>query len=102
MKPFDQLTQRGQIRRYHRIAHEALKHYPLTVKRIRCLTIRYNVIFRVDAEEGIFALRISGTNHRTPLQIRSEMKWVEAICNETDIKTAFPLRTKEDTLMVTV
>jgi Ser/Thr protein kinase RdoA (MazF antagonist) len=102
MKPFEELTQQGQIRRYHQLAHKALQHYPLTVKKIRCITMRYNIILRVDAEEGVFALRISGTQNRTALQIRSEMQWIEAICDETDLQTACPLRTKDSQLIVTV
>lgn len=102
MKPFDKLTQQGQIKRYHKLAHKALQHYPITVKKIRCITVRYNVIFRVDAKEGIFALRISGEQRRTALQIRSEMQWLEAICQDTDIKTACPIRTKDNQLLVTV
>lgn len=102
MKPFEELSLQGQIRRYHQLAWQALRQYPLTVKKIRCITVRYNVIFRVDAEEGIFALRISGTQNRTALQIRSEMQWIETICHDTDIHTACPLHTKNGELMITV
>lgn len=102
MKSFEQLTPQGQIKRYHQLAQKALKHYPITVKNIRCITVRYNVIFRVEAAEGVFALRISGEQRRTALQIRSEMQWLEAICQDTDIKTTCPIRTKDNQLMVTV
>lgn len=88
------------MRRYHRMARTILEQYPLTVNKLTCVTIRYNIIFRVDAEEGIFALRISPNQHRTALQVRSEMQWVESICHQTKLNLACPLRTKDQQLML--
>lgn len=77
MKSFHKLTQQGQIRRYHKMARLALENYPLTIKNLRCLSIRHNVIFRVESDQGLFVLRIGYPRIRTKLMVESEMRWLE-------------------------
>lgn len=101
MKPFNSLTKQGKMRRYHQMAHFALQSYALTVKKIQCLTIRHNIIFRVDTQEGIFLLRIGYPNIRTALMINSEMRWLEAIKQATNLSLSTPIRTKDNNLMLT-
>lgn len=101
MKSFESLTEQGKMRRYHHMAHVALQSYPLTVNKIRCLTIRHNIIFRVDAQEGTFILRIGYPSIRTALMVKSEMRWLEAMNSATDLKLSTPIRTNNNDLMLT-
>ena len=101
MKDFNSLTQQGKMRRYHKMAHFALQSYPLVIKQIRCLTIRHNIIFRVDALEGTYILRIGYPKMRSALMVESEMRWLDDMRNNVDLNLSFPLRTKDNQLLVT-
>lgn len=101
MRDFNTLSTQGKMRRYHQMAHFALESYPLTINKIRCLTIRHNVIFRVDAREGVFVLRIGYPEVRSALMVKSEMRWLDDMRNSVDLNLSYPLRTKDNQLMVT-
>lgn len=100
MEAFETLTPLGKMRRYHQMAHFALQAYPLTINKIHCLTIRHNIIFRVDAKEGIFVLRIGYPEIRSALMVASEMQWLDDMRHTVDLKLSYPIRTKSNQLML--
>ncbi len=95
MKAFHQLTSKGQIRRYHQMARVALDNYPITVNKLGCLSIRHNVMFRVDAREGQFILRIGYPGIRTRLMVESEMRWLDDMREaQIELNISYPVQTK--------
>jgi|GEM_PF-5107901 len=96
MTPFNQLTSQGQIRRYHRLARLVLESYPLTVKKLRCISMRHNVIFRVDTDTGTYALKIGYPGIRSREMVQSEMQWLADMQTAgIDFTFSTPIRTKD-------
>ena len=60
MKPFDQLTRLGKIRRLRRLAVQALESYHLSVVSLKFFTIATNTMFQVRTEDGPIDLLIGG------------------------------------------
>lgn len=103
MKHFDQLTQQGKVRRLHRMARAVLAHYPIKAQKLTCISTRYSTIFRVDTLDGKrYMLRINVPNRRTPQQIRSEMQWLVAISQNTDVIVPQPMQTLAGDWLVTI
>ena len=104
MKDFYQLTCRGRALRLRQMALIALKEYDLNVGKIRLLTNETNAIFRIDTKSGDkYILRISDPlgSHGVE-EIRSEMMWLTALQQDTDLGVPEPLRTRRGEMAVTV
>ena len=68
MKPYHELTRRGQLRRLRRLVLDVLTFYDLDVNKVRFLTIETNTMFRVDTEDGDkYVLRIYSDEETTCL-----------------------------------
>ncbi|MCA9940477.1 MAG: phosphotransferase [Anaerolineales bacterium] len=103
MKYFYELSRQGKIRRLYQLAWLALEAYGLNVSAVRLLTNDYNTIFRVDARDGQrYALRINKPGTRTALQIQSEMAWLMALRQDTDLLVPAPLMTTAGAWVVTL
>lgn len=99
MKPYDQLTTRGQARRLRLLAANALKCYPLDVRKINLVTNDWNGIFRVVTTGGKpYMLRVARPEY-TVEETRSEMDWLAALANDTDIPVPQPLRNSANDLV---
>jgi len=96
MKPYHELTCRGQLRRLRRLALEVLNSYNLDVKKVSFFTIETNTMFRVDTETGgKYVLRIYSDEETTLLENQAEMFWLDAIIRDTDIKVCEPVRRRD-------
>lgn len=96
MKTFDQLTTQGKIRRYHRLAQLILESYPITVKKLRCVSIRHNVILRVDTDTNSYALKIGYAGVRSKEMVQSEMQWLADMqLAEIDLHLSTPIPGKD-------
>jgi Ser/Thr protein kinase RdoA (MazF antagonist) len=94
MKPFHELTKRGRDRRLRQLALNALRDYPIDVQDITLIANEWNCVFRVDAKDGAkYAMRVC-VPHYTLEQTRSEMTWMTAIRNDTNIPVPKPLKTR--------
>ncbi|MDJ0632659.1 MAG: phosphotransferase [Xenococcaceae cyanobacterium MO_188.B29] len=89
----------AQINSYKPIAQAALNQYALVQGKLNFLGHSGNVTFSVEAPEGKFLLRIhqliSGIQDniwQKPNIIESELRWLAALCRETDIKVQEPLQ----------
>ncbi len=99
MKPFEQLSERGQAQRLQPMALEALKNYDLDVADVRLITNEYNGIFRLETTGGErWILRVCRPGERTPDEILSEMEWLAALRRDTDMIVPKPLETREGKL----
>jgi Ser/Thr protein kinase RdoA (MazF antagonist) len=85
MKNWDDLTEAGQIRRLRPLAMAALDSYPITPRRLSLVGGFTNVIFRVDTENGPFALRVDLHQDHSDEDIEVELAWLEALARDTDL-----------------
>lgn len=102
MKPYEQLTHRGQVGRLKALALEALEQYPVKVTKISPLVHLFNSTFRVETDNGRFAMRINRPHDRSQAEIRSEMQWLAAIRKETPLVVPDPLMNKGGDLVTRV
>ena len=107
MKPYQELTRSGRLRRLRKLAEIALKHYGLDDARLTFQHYEGNVIFRADdpgpdtAEDSIFVpnrynLRILTTCNQK--MIRSELTWLTALRKEARLPVPEPIATLDGEL----
>lgn len=101
LKPFSTLTHRGQARRLHTLARNALQAYPLEIKATRLIQHSYNTIFRVDTTDGTYVIRVNVPNVRTRENILAEMTWLAALGRETPIGIPVPRANRDGALVTT-
>lgn len=85
MKEWADLTEAGQIRRLRPLAMAALEHYPIQPIRLRLVGGFTNIIFRVDAADGIYALRIDLRQDHSDADVDIELAWLEALAADTSL-----------------
>ncbi len=90
MSSFDQLPESEKIERYERLARKALTVYGLEDAELRFLGQSANVVFRVQTDDGRWALRICspGRDHRILMR---ELLWLMALCRDTDVVVPEPV-----------
>ncbi|MBI9046079.1 MAG: phosphotransferase [Anaerolineaceae bacterium] len=103
MKPFEELTALGQVRRLNKMAQMAIKQYDLEVRKISSLWQLFNALFRVDTLDGRkYVLRINLPNLRSLPEIRSEMTWLAALHRDSDLLVPEPLQARNGELVTTI
>jgi Ser/Thr protein kinase RdoA (MazF antagonist) len=96
LKPFEGLTERGQILRLRRLADRVLQEYDLPVKRVSFMVRMTNFLFRVEtATSQKYVLRIYSDDDSTIEENRTEMFWLEAIHRDTDLRVVKPVRRRD-------
>jgi Ser/Thr protein kinase RdoA (MazF antagonist) len=99
-RSYDSLTRRGQIGRLRRLGRTALAAYGLDGARMTPLRHEHNTTFRVDARGGPYVLRINRPGVHTPETVGSEMAWLRAIRDETDLSVPEPVAARDGSLVV--
>jgi Ser/Thr protein kinase RdoA (MazF antagonist) len=100
MQPFATLSYRGQLQRLHRLAHGALEHYAVSAPRLMPLRHETNTTFRVLAADGQqYVLRIHRPEGHTVEQIRSELRWLTALSQETALGIPEPVLARDGSLL---
>jgi Ser/Thr protein kinase RdoA (MazF antagonist) len=104
LKDFYQLTYHGRAFRLRQMALLALEHYDLEVKNLRLVTNMTNGIFRVDTSDGSkYMLRITDPLGSHSLEeIRSEMMWLAALRQDTDLGVPEPVLTRKGEMAITI
>ncbi len=103
MKRFQDLTPGGQFRRLRRLAQTALEAFDVQVSSLSPLQHWLNTTFRVETSQGArYALRIHRPGFQAQSMVRSELLWLTAICQETDLHVPEPLLTRDWRLLTTV
>jgi len=102
MKPYSELTVRGQARRLRGLALDALTHYELDVARLRLVTNDMNGIFRIDTRDGRkFILRVTlPEGGHTRDHVTAEMDWLAALTRDTNLSVPRPLPARDGSLVV--
>ena len=90
MSSFDQLPEAEKAERYERLARKALTAYGLEDAELRFLGQGANVVFRVQTDDGRWALRICnpGWDHRILMR---ELLWLVALNRDTDLSVPEPV-----------
>jgi hypothetical protein len=114
MKHFSALTRRGQRARLRRLAESVLPEYRLVNPRLTPIACGFNTTFCIHAEGstlGIprppyapnrYLLRVHrpgwhGDTEQTRVVVSSELRWLSALCRETDLVIPEPVQTLAET-----
>ncbi|NKB70432.1 MAG: phosphotransferase [Candidatus Latescibacteria bacterium] len=101
MKPFDQLTYQGRIRRIRRLAQNALSQYDLDIKSMRFISMWTNGIFLLQTHTGpSYVLRVCTPGWRSETDLRAEIAWLQALDRDTDIHVPVPMATRSGETLV--
>jgi Ser/Thr protein kinase RdoA (MazF antagonist) len=96
LKKYEQLTYRGQVRRLRELAWKAMEQYDLQIGSLSLAGWYTNTLFRVRTMDGLsYMLRVCAPGWRTEMDLRSEIAWLKALAEETDIGGPRPLTTRE-------
>lgn len=100
MKPFGELTERGQARRLRPLAEVALAAYDLDVSGLRLIENGWNGVFRVDTAAGPHVVRVSrpipGAAQRS---VASEVEFMTALAAGTDVAVPPVIRNRDGELV---
>jgi len=81
----------GRLRRYRGFASEALDRYELHADHVHLLQHDENVTYRVAAGGQRYLLRIHRDGRRSPAQIGSELRWLEALRADAGLTVPEPV-----------
>lgn len=99
-KPFSTLSGRGQVRR---LARKALDAYALPIARISPLKQVYNKNFRITTHsDEQYMLRICHPRRASVESVQSELLWLAALNQETDLHVPEPVLNKESQYVTVV
>lgn len=90
--PFDDLGEAGRARRLRPLILAAVEAWDLDVRRLRLITNGYNAMFRVDAADATFALRVN-LPRRTDAELRAELDWLSALDRAGVVGVPVPMPT---------
>ncbi len=93
MKPLHDLTTIGRGRRLRPIVEALLAEYGVVASKLKQITEASNTIFKVtDARRKQYVLRIAAPKScHGPDEMRSEVAWLQALAEETDIGCPAPV-----------
>jgi Ser/Thr protein kinase RdoA (MazF antagonist) len=94
MKDYETLTHRGQARRLRALASKALEQYAVQVASLSLAGWYTNTLFKVRTTDGsAYMLRLCAPSWRTETDLRSEVAWLNALAQVTDIGAPCPVAT---------
>jgi Ser/Thr protein kinase RdoA (MazF antagonist) len=115
MKPYDELTRLGRIRRMRQVACTALEQYGIHAARFNLLRQAGNTLFRVVTgdlpdnlkagdlfEPGQYLLRIHQPGYQEVDAIELELAWLAAMRREADLPVQEPIPTLDGRLLPAV
>lgn len=103
MKPFEELTRLGKIRRQRKLILAALEQYDLPVTTVKFLADHTNTLFEIrTGTGGRYAMRIYSDGETTLKENRAEMFWLNALKQDTDIKITEPIANRNGELVTIV
>lgn len=101
MQPFEQLTKWGKARRLRPLVINALDRYDFEVSDMQVVGLFTNAIFRLRTSNGqSYIMRICTPGWRTKTDLISEIMWLQALSNDTNILVPKPIPTRDGDLFV--
>jgi Ser/Thr protein kinase RdoA (MazF antagonist) len=79
---FNQLPYEAQLTRLSALATRAIAHYGLDNATFTLANYTNNAVFKVEAEQGTFALRIHRAGLKPLAWLKSELMWLETLATE--------------------
>lgn len=101
MRPFEALGHRGQLGRLRLVGRAALREYGIGDARLTAIRHEHNTTFRVDTATERFLLRINRPGPLGATIVGSEMAWLRALADETDLGVPEPMSTIDGSPTVT-
>lgn len=96
-RAYEELTYRGQVARMRTLGRRALPRFG--IRRDAPLVLcghGENTVFRtLDRRGRAHALRVHRLDYQTPAAIRSEMMWLRALAEDTDISAPVPRKGRD-------
>jgi hypothetical protein len=115
MKPFQELTYLGRVRRIRRLAQAALAAYGIAEARFKLLRQAGNTLFRVYIpglpaaktaeglfEEGQYLLRVHEPGYQQPDAIELELAWLAAMRQDAGLPVPEPVPTLDGRLLLPI
>jgi Ser/Thr protein kinase RdoA (MazF antagonist) len=115
MKPFEELTYLGRVRRMRQLAHAALAVYGITEVRLNLVRQAGNTLFRVYTpslpttgtagglfEGGQYLLRVHEPGYQEPDAIELELTWLAAMRRDANLPVPEPIPTLDGRLMLPI
>ena len=96
VKGWDQLTERGKLRRLAPVARAALDDYLVEVQRLSLIGGFVNALYRVDTPDGPLALRVDLMQEHTDEDAEVELEWLESLVGHVNVGA--PIRTTDGEL----
>ena len=115
MKPFNELTRLGRIRRMRQLATVALTSYGVDEARFHIVRQAGNTLFRVRTsnltspeapdglfEEGQYLLRVHEPGYQEPEAIDLELTWLTAMRREANLPVPEPIATLDGQWLLSI
>jgi Ser/Thr protein kinase RdoA (MazF antagonist) len=115
MKPFDELTRLGRIRRMRQLAAAAMTYYGINEARFQLVRQAGNILFRVQSsdlpstdsveglfEEGQYLLRVHEPGYQEPEAIELELAWLAAMREEANLPVPEPIATQDGRFLLSL
>ena len=103
MNAYQNLTNRGKLRRLRKLAVLGLTHYGLPNPQITYHGFETNLLFRVTTAGGErFMLRLAYPGWRTLADLTAEALWLTALNEDTDIPVPAVLPTRDGKLVLSI
>lgn len=103
MQPFNTLPYKDQLSILSRLAIKALTQYGLERARIDLLQYEDNAVYRITSPDNeYFVLRINAVDGHQLTAQQSEMQWLMALRNETNLAVPEPVVNHNDQFITTV
>ena len=97
VKDWDQLTERGKLRRLAVVARSALDDYSVEVQRVSLIGGFVNALYRVDTPQGPLALRVDLMQEHSDEDAELELEWLESLAGHVNV--GVPIRTIRGSLI---
>jgi Ser/Thr protein kinase RdoA (MazF antagonist) len=103
MKAYENLTNRGKLRRLRKLAILGLSHYDLPDPQLTYHGFETNLLYWVTAAGGErFMLRLAYPGWRTLTDLTAEALWLTALSEDTDIPVPAVLPTRDGELVLSI
>lgn len=102
MRPYEELSARGQVGRMRRVARAALARFGLPDRPLGLLGHAENTTFRVEHGGERFMLRVHRLKYHDAPEIESELDWLEALARDTGLSVPRPVAGPDGTRRVEV
>lgn len=103
MNAYQNLTERGKLRRLRKLAILGLSHYDLQDPQVTYHGFETNLLYRVTTDDGKhFMLRLAYPGWRTLEDLTAEALWLTALSEDTDIPVPAVLPTRSGALVLSV